>query len=58
MDLGWLDLGYDLKDGTTGLVLAGPQAWYGHKVAGMVGVTSAQPEGLPRSPVPVSAPGR
>ena len=33
LDLGWIDLGYDLADGATGLVLVGPDAWYGRKVA-------------------------
>ena len=33
LDLGWIDLGYDLADGSTGLVLAGPDTWYGRKVA-------------------------
>jgi hypothetical protein len=35
LDLGWIDLGYDLADGSTGLVLAGPDAWFGHKVAAL-----------------------
>jgi hypothetical protein len=35
LDLGWTDLGYDLADGSTGLIVFGPQAWYAHKVAAM-----------------------
>jgi hypothetical protein len=35
MDLGWIDLGYDLADGATGLVLLGPKAWFGRKTATM-----------------------
>jgi hypothetical protein len=35
MDLGWIDLGYDLGDGAAGLVLVGPQAWYAKKTATM-----------------------
>jgi hypothetical protein len=31
LDLGWIDLGYDLTEGSTGLVLLGPQAWYARK---------------------------
>jgi len=34
-DLGWIDLGYDLADGGSGLVLFGPDAWYARKTAGM-----------------------
>jgi hypothetical protein len=33
MDLGWMDLGYDLADGETGLVIIGPQSWFGRKQA-------------------------
>jgi len=33
LDLGWIDLGYDLAEGSTGLVLVGPDAWFGRKVA-------------------------
>ncbi len=33
LDLGWIDLGYDLSEGSTGLVLLGPQAWYARKTA-------------------------
>jgi hypothetical protein len=33
LDLGWIDLGYDLAEGSTGLVLLGPQAWYAGKTA-------------------------
>jgi hypothetical protein len=29
MDLGWISLGYDLADGATGLVLFGPEGWFG-----------------------------
>jgi len=35
LDLGWMDLAYDLADGATGLVLVGPQGWYGRKAATM-----------------------
>ena len=31
MDLGWINLGYDLADGGTGLVLFGPESWYARK---------------------------
>ena len=33
LDLGWMDLGYDLAQGSIGLVLLGPQAWYARKTA-------------------------
>ncbi len=33
LDLGWIDLGYDLAEGSTGLVILGPQAWYARKTA-------------------------
>jgi hypothetical protein len=33
LNLGWTDLGYDLAEGSTGLVLVGPNAWYSRKVA-------------------------
>jgi hypothetical protein len=33
LNLGWIDLGYDLADGSTGLVLFGPDAWFDRKVA-------------------------
>jgi hypothetical protein len=33
LDLGWIDLGYDLAEGSTGLVFVGPDAWFGRKVA-------------------------
>jgi hypothetical protein len=33
MDLGWINLGYDLADGATGLVLFGPEGWYARKTA-------------------------
>jgi len=35
MDLGWIDLGYDLSDGGTGLKLIGPASWYARKTAAM-----------------------
>ena len=35
LDLGWIDLGYDLSDGATGLVLVGPQGWYERKTGTM-----------------------
>jgi hypothetical protein len=40
MDLGWIDLGYDLSDGGTGLVLVGPEAWFGRKTATMRGAAA------------------
>jgi hypothetical protein len=33
MDLGWINLGYDLAGGATGLVLFGPEGWYARKMA-------------------------
>lgn len=33
LDLGWIDLGYDLAGGSTGLVVLGPQAWYARKTS-------------------------
>ncbi len=33
LELGWIDLGYDLAEGSTGLVLVGPDAWFGRKIA-------------------------
>jgi hypothetical protein len=41
MDLGWIDLGYDLADGATGLVLFGPEAWFGRKTTTMRDATAA-----------------
>ncbi len=35
LDLGWIDLGYDLADGATGLVIMGPEGWYARKTATM-----------------------
>jgi hypothetical protein len=35
LDLGWIDLGYDLADGATGLVLIGPKTWFGRKTVTM-----------------------
>ncbi|HLK35980.1 MAG TPA: hypothetical protein VKU41_04455, partial [Polyangiaceae bacterium] len=35
VDLGWIDLGYDLTEGETGLVVFGPQGWFGRKTAAM-----------------------
>jgi hypothetical protein len=35
MELGWIDLGYDLADGATGLVLFGPERWFARKTATM-----------------------
>jgi hypothetical protein len=35
MDLGWIGLGYDLAEGSTGLVLIGPESWFRRKVASM-----------------------
>jgi hypothetical protein len=35
LNLGWIDLGYDLAYGSTGLVLFGPDAWFVHKVASL-----------------------
>jgi hypothetical protein len=33
LELGWIDLAYDLAEGSTGLVLVGPDAWFDRKVA-------------------------
>ncbi len=41
LDLGWIDLGYDLADGSTGLVLVGPQAWFARKTAVLRDATAA-----------------
>jgi hypothetical protein len=41
MDLGWLDLGYDLADGAGGLVLIGPERWFGRKTAVMRDTSAA-----------------
>jgi len=41
LDLGWMDLGYDLADGSTGLVIVGPDTWFGHKVAALRDVAAA-----------------
>jgi hypothetical protein len=35
LNLGWTDLGYDLAEGSTGLVLLGPDAWFGRKTAAL-----------------------
>jgi hypothetical protein len=35
VDLGWISLGYDLSDGTTGLVLVDPEGWFGRETATM-----------------------
>jgi hypothetical protein len=35
MDLGWMDLGYDLAEGASGLVLVGPERWFGRKTVAM-----------------------
>ena len=35
MDLGWINLGYDLADGGAGLVLFGPESWYARKTASL-----------------------
>jgi hypothetical protein len=35
MDLGWINLGYDLADGATGLVLIGPVGWFESKLGTM-----------------------
>jgi hypothetical protein len=35
LDLGWIDLGYDLAEGSTGLVLVGPDAWFGRKTTAL-----------------------
>jgi hypothetical protein len=40
-DLGWLDVGYDLTEGATGIVLLGPERWFGRKVATMHGAATA-----------------
>jgi hypothetical protein len=41
MDLGWIDLGYDLADGATGLVLLGPEGWFGLKTAALRNAAAA-----------------
>ncbi len=41
MDLGWINLGYDLADGASGLVLFGPERWFGRKTASMQKVAAA-----------------
>jgi hypothetical protein len=33
MDLGWIELGYDLSQASKGLVIVGPEGWYGRKTA-------------------------
>ena len=35
LDLGFIDMGYDLADGATGLVLVGPESWFERKKAVM-----------------------
>ncbi len=44
LDLGWIDLGYDLADGATGLVLVGPEGWYVRKTATMRDAAAASAE--------------
>jgi hypothetical protein len=41
MDLGWINLGYDLADGATGIVLFGPQHWFAGKTATMRNAAAA-----------------
>jgi hypothetical protein len=41
LDLGWTALGYDLADGATGLVLFGPESWFGRKTTMMRGAAAA-----------------
>jgi hypothetical protein len=41
MDLGWISLGYDLAGGATGLVLFGPEGWFGRKTARMRNAAAA-----------------
>ena len=48
MDLGWIDLGYDLTDGATGLVLVGPEAWYGAQDGDACATQLARPGARPR----------
>lgn len=40
VDLGWIDLGYDLTEGATGLVLIGPEGWFARKTATMRNATA------------------
>ena len=41
MDLGWIGLAYDLAEGSTGLVLLGPESWFKRKVASMRNASAA-----------------
>jgi hypothetical protein len=41
MDLGWIDLGYNLAEGSTGLVLLGPRSWFSRKTSAMRNVAAA-----------------
>lgn len=41
MDLDWINLGYDLTDGDTGLVILGPESWFGRKTASMRSAAAA-----------------
>jgi hypothetical protein len=41
MDLGWINLGYDLSDGSTGLVVFGPESWFERKTATMQNAAAA-----------------
>ena len=41
LNLGWIELGYDLADGATGFVLLGPHSWFGRKVASIRGAARA-----------------
>jgi hypothetical protein len=41
MDLGWLDLGYDLAEGAGGLVIVGPERWFVRKTMAMHDASAA-----------------
>ena len=41
LNLGWMDLGYDLADGATGLVILGPDRWFERKKAGLRNAAAA-----------------
>jgi hypothetical protein len=34
-DLGWIEVGYDLTDGATGVVLLGSEGWFDRKASAM-----------------------
>ncbi len=41
LNLGWMDLGYDLADGATGLVILGPDSWFERKKASLRNAAAA-----------------